>query len=749
MTGNFGKIHGMKTIQSVFVSALVVFSLHAAQVYTVPEGEKIYPGYTVEVGGVKAPVSEVRCSAMPFNRRWPGRQRQIEQTELCGMVRFALEGKAKVSVTAAKDFKTVKIRPLSRNVNFVREGRTVTFDISRPGGYSVEFDGYHNNLHVFADAMTDDSPPPGAIVFGPGFHEIGIRSLKSGETVYLDPGAVVSGGFHASNATDIAILGRGIIDMSRIKEKILFPATGDGHEAVKNAKRWHTLDFKNCRNVKIEGVTIRDSLCYNIGMWGCEDVDISNVKIIGQWRFNTDGIDLHNCRRVRVTDCFARTFDDTFCFKAHEGYGNCEDCTFERCVAWNDWGKAFEVGVECRAEHLRRLTFRDCDCIHAVSWVMDVSNVDYGRVSEVLFDNIRVESDDPMPATQLQEMDTSPFDAKKGMDAPPRLFFGSVHFHHEYSKENGGKWSGGGVINDVTVRNVSVTTDGRKPLVRTGAIDAKHRPENVVFEDLTVDGKPVCGADGVVLETDAAKGAVPPQFRVSDAKRMGAEMMNPGAKLGCRERRCGGGFKVLIYGNSIAAHGRAPKIGWNADWGMAATSRDRDFAHLLIAALEERRGERADYRIRNLAALERNYRTDLGEYADLADDVAYAPDYVVIAIGENVSSLRESDVADYTKFLVRLARPLVESAKRPKVVMRSPFWRNAVKADCTAKAAAEVGAAYVDAGPLGDRNENMALGLFSHKGVARHPGDLGMRRLADLILSGFESVPSPKNRNGD
>ena len=65
---------------------------------------------------------------------------------------------------------------------------------------------------------------------------------------------------------------------------------------------------------------------------------------------------------------------------------------------------------------------------------------------------------------------------------------------------------------------------------------------------------------------------------------------------------------------------------------------------------------------------------------------------------------------------------------------------NAVKADCTAKAAKEVGAIYVDAGPLGDQEENMALGLFEHKGVARHPGDLGMRRLADLILAGFWTV---------
>lgn len=495
----------------------LALSLQAAQVYSVPDGERIYPVYAVEVDGEKAPVSEVRCSTMPFNRRWPGRQRQIEQTELCGMVRFAFSGKATVAVTAAKDFRTVRIRPLSRNVAFHRKGRTVTFDIGRPGGYSVEFDGYHNNLHVFADAP-GARPGRNALVFGPGTHDIGIRWLKSGDTVYLDPGAVVYGCFHASNATDIAILGRGIIDMSRIKEKILFPATGDGHEAVKNAKRVHTLEFRNCRNVKIDGVVIRDSLLYNIAMWGCDDVAISNVKIIGQWRFNTDGIDLHNCRRARVVDCFARTFDDTFCFKAHEGYGNCEDCTFERCVAWNDWGKAFEVGVECRADHLRRLTFRDCDCIHAVGWVMDVSNVDYGRVSDVLFDNIRVERDDPMPASQLQKTDESPFDPKKGLDAPPRFFMASVNFHHEYSRENGGKWSGGGFIDGVTVRNVSVMTDGRKQLVRMGAIDAKHRPERIVFEDLTVDGKAVGGDDAIRLEL--GKDTAAPQFRVSDAKRM-------------------------------------------------------------------------------------------------------------------------------------------------------------------------------------------------------------------------------------
>ena len=233
----------------------------------------------------------------------------------------------------------------------------------------------------------------------------------------------------------------------------------------------------------------------------------------------------------------------------------------------------------------------------------------------------------------------------------------------------------------------------------------------------------------VALTAGAAFGAA------DDAARMGAANMNPGTGLRCVERVVGGEFKVLIYGNSIALHGPKPGIGWTNDWGMAASAPEKDFAHLVVAGLETKLGKKADFRIRNLAVLERNFTTNIATVAEISADVAWKPDYVVVAIGENSPNIHKSNVDSFQKFLAEIARPFVKN--RAKVVLRSPFWRNPAKASCTARAAAEVGAVYVDAGHLGEEDENKAIGLFSHGGVANHPGDLGMKRLADLILAGF------------
>ena len=215
-------------------------------------------------------------------------------------------------------------------------------------------------------------------------------------------------------------------------------------------------------------------------------------------------------------------------------------------------------------------------------------------------------------------------------------------------------------------------------------------------------------------------------------------VFNPDSALVTMERIGGGDFKVLVYGTSIALHRPLPAAGWTNCCGMAASAPDRDFVHLVVAGLESRRGQKADFRIRNLAVLERNFTTNLATVAEISADASWAPDYVVIALGENAPQASGKEADRYRQFLVDLALPFSRQTKKPQIVMRSQFMRmDATKAERTAKATDEVGAVYVDAGPLGLKDENKAIGCFKSKGVANHPGDLGMRRLADLILAGF------------
>ena len=176
----------------------------------------------------------------------------------------------KVRVTRkGEPFERVEIRPTSYRIKPRRiDPNTVEFTLRSPSQkVSVEFDGDRSsNIFIIPD-LPSERPVGGDIIyFGRGEHDVGELWLKSGQTLYLDAGAVVYGQLRAEGQSDIKVAGRGIFCGSR----------ADHGERTRNV----LVNMEYCKNVEFEGVLFRDSPSWTLRFLECEGVHIDNVKQI-------------------------------------------------------------------------------------------------------------------------------------------------------------------------------------------------------------------------------------------------------------------------------------------------------------------------------------------------------------------------------------------------------------------------------------------------------------------------------------
>ena len=169
---------------------------------------------------------------------------------------------------------------------------------------------------------------------------------------------MVYGAFEARDAPNLAIRGRGILDGSRIIRP-------DSMLSVMPEVPFGTMALYGCHNARIEGIIFRDASVYVITPVACREMSITNIKQIGMWRYNTDGIHLKNCQDITIDRCFLRNFDDCMVvngYPKHRGYDcgelSTKNITVSRCVIWNDWYMAIRLGVTCIAPVIENVVFR-------------------------------------------------------------------------------------------------------------------------------------------------------------------------------------------------------------------------------------------------------------------------------------------------------------------------------------------------------------------------------------------------------
>ena len=130
--------------------------------------------YTVKINGQVVTADTARVSAFPFNRRWPGHQRPIDQSELNNFISFAMDEPVEIEVIPAVPFETVHIRPLALGIVPTVCDGSIKFRLDKPAYFTVEPFGRSHPLHIFADSIVDYGIDP-ALISAKGVSFCGIN----------------------------------------------------------------------------------------------------------------------------------------------------------------------------------------------------------------------------------------------------------------------------------------------------------------------------------------------------------------------------------------------------------------------------------------------------------------------------------------------------------------------------------------------------------------------------------------------
>jgi len=247
------------------------------------------------------------------------------------------------------------------------------------------------------------------------------------------------------------------------------------------------------RDVRIEGITFKDSQFWNLHLYACRDVTVRNARFTVPDDYerapSTDGIDIDSCQHVLVEGCYFSVTDDCIAAKGSRGplamtdpssppveHIHVRGCEFRR------GGGVFTCGSE--ATVVRDVVVEDCRVTGNVRvMVLKLRTDTPQRYENIRFRNIRLDADGGqlftvLPWTQYADLQGH---------APPRSLVRNVRMSNIT-----GRYGALGTIRpdgaqtnvrDVRIENVALTL--ADPKFSIAGV------EGLTFANVVVNGAPV------------------------------------------------------------------------------------------------------------------------------------------------------------------------------------------------------------------------------------------------------------------
>ncbi len=201
--------------------------------------------------------------------------------------------------------------------------------------------------------------------------------------------------------------------------------------------------------------------------------------------------------------------------------------------------------------------------------------------------------------------------------------------------------------------------------------------------------------------------------------------------------------KLIVVGDSITKHlPAAEKLGWYGYWGMAASSEDKDYVHLIHARMTAAQNGQAPQLL-----IEGGGGAQLADKSQILDEIkAYGADVAILQIGENDANPTEDSFEKPYETILKTFRDGNPDVRIFCFGVWSPPNGDSAKDQMIIEACDHKKATFIDMSLANadSSNKTESENRFTNVGVNWHPGDRGMQAYADafwLAYTGKAATP--------
>ncbi len=217
----------------------------------------------------------------------------------------------------------------------------------------------------------------GTVILPAGRYLSGTLVLRDHVNLHLQKGAVILGSTNPDDYPEIRtgiesyykdivlqslIYGEDLNHVS-LTGKGTIDGQGEAFEVTTKIKpdrylnRPHLIRMYGCKNVLVRDVNLRNSAMWMQHYLACENLRVSGIKVFNHANQNNDMIDIDGCKNVIISDCYGDTDDDALTFKSTSPFA-CENITVTNCIL-SSHCNAIKCGTESTGG-FKNITISNC-----------------------------------------------------------------------------------------------------------------------------------------------------------------------------------------------------------------------------------------------------------------------------------------------------------------------------------------------------------------------------------------------------